>query len=134
MEQNNIDNNINYKEIAQEIIRKKELPEYKNYSDKDILISVLKDRTDKISPSPSPVVAEAGGVQNKQGDDRLPDYAQNISPEIKNQAGELVDLALEKGVAAAISSIRRSDPFLIDLFHDILADKILEEIKSKKLI
>lgn len=41
----------------------------------------------------------------------------------------LVDLAFEKGLLEAISQARKtSDPYLLDAFHDILTDKLYQEL------
>jgi len=48
---------------------------------------------------------------------------------------ELVNLAFEDGLNAAIEKAKKmKDPYLLDAFHDLLADRLYEElVKRNKL-
>ena len=46
----------------------------------------------------------------------------------------LIKLTLEKGLASGVNFAQKEDPYILDLYHDSLADKMLEEMKSRKLI
>lgn len=44
----------------------------------------------------------------------------------------LVDLAFEQGLLAAIDQARKTDnPYLIDAFHDMLTDKLYQELVAQ---
>lgn len=44
----------------------------------------------------------------------------------------LVDIAFQDGVLAAIDEARKlNDPFLLDAFHDLLVDKLRDELVAR---
>lgn len=80
-----------------------------------------------------PVVAETESKPDKteeawSSENRVPETEERVSEEqekkdsIKGKIKELLDIGEKKGLVYAIERAKRSnDPFLLDVFHDILA-------------
>ena len=64
----------------------------------------------------------------------LPDYAKNAPPEVKLEIEYLCDVALRKGIAAAISEAEKSPYFVQDAFHDSLAGKLYPELQKRGIV
>lgn len=48
---------------------------------------------------------------------------------LQEKLQHLVDLAFEQGLLTAIDQARKeNDPYLLDAFHDVLADKLYQEL------
>jgi hypothetical protein len=56
------------------------------------------------------------------------------SDEVKLRTEQLIDITFHKGLEDAIKEAKKSGPFVLDAFHDALADKLYEEIKKRKMI
>ena len=113
--------------ISKEIKEKKELPEYKEKGEKEILKETLETLIKaKIAPpknSPSPKVLEV-----------IPDYLKDAPEEIKTKVENFVGLVFEKGIKKTAREVQKSGAFFVDAFHDALTDKLYEELKKRKLI
>lgn len=66
--------------------------------------------------------------------DVLPDYADKYSEEAKNKIENLLQLAADKGLDAANSQAENEPPYILDAFHDALAEKLLPYLKQKGII
>lgn len=64
----------------------------------------------------------------------LPDYLKDSPQEIKLKVEQLIDLTFHHGIEKAASEARKSNPFILDAYHDALTDKLYEELKSRGLI
>jgi hypothetical protein len=64
----------------------------------------------------------------------LPTYAQNAAPEIKLEIEYLLDIALRKGISAALSESAKSPYFVQDAFHDALAGRLYPELQKRGLV
>ena len=64
----------------------------------------------------------------------LPEYLQKESPEVQLKIEELIDLALHKGIMAAVGEAKNYGPFILDALHDSLTTKMYEELKTRKLL
>ncbi|MDD4761568.1 MAG: hypothetical protein PHZ25_00895 [Candidatus Pacebacteria bacterium] len=92
-------------------------PENKNVPEKEIIKSSLKSVFPPEEETFSPKEEIAGA----------PDYLKNPSLEIKNKLARLEEISRKKGINEAIKEAGRENPFLLDAFHDYLAEKIMEE-------
>ena len=73
--------------------------------------------------------------QTGAGDDSvLPSYMSGATPTAKMEVEDLVSMAFKEGIAKATSAAQRSNPFILDAFHDALAGKLHEELKKRKLV
>ncbi len=66
--------------------------------------------------------------------ERIPAYLNEESPEIKAEVERLVSLAFEKGISSAVEEAAKKSPFVLDAFHDALADKLLPELEKRGII
>jgi hypothetical protein len=47
----------------------------------------------------------------------------------QNHLQELVDIAFEDGLSSAIEKVKKmNNPYLLDSFHDLLADRLYKEL------
>ncbi len=52
--------------------------------------------------------------------------------QLEDKLQQLVDLAFEKGLLAAIEKAREAnDPYLLDALHDVLIDRLYEELITR---
>lgn len=74
-----------------------------------------------------------GGGASKAKKDELV-KTNKISPILSKKMQYFLDIAEEKGLAAAVKAVEKeNDPLLLDSFHDALAkEKLFEEILKKK--
>ncbi|MFA5086755.1 MAG: hypothetical protein WC470_00435 [Candidatus Paceibacterota bacterium] len=72
------------------------------------------------------------GASNSK--ENKPSKSNKVSPIINKKMQYFLDIAEEKGLAAAIKAVEKeNDPLLLDSFHDALAkEKLFEEILKKK--
>lgn len=64
----------------------------------------------------------------------LPDYAKDAPAEVKLEIEYLCDVALRKGLSAAISESESSPYFVQDAFHDSLAGKLYPELQKRGIV
>jgi len=117
--------------LSREIKEKRNLPEYKELSEKELIKKSLESMI-KLKPSTDgPVVKSQESTVSSQV---LPNYLKEVPAEIKLQVEELVDSLFHEGIEKVIARARRTSPFILDAFHDALVDKLYEELKKRKLI
>ena len=46
----------------------------------------------------------------------------------------MVDSVFHEGLWKTLAKAKKSDPFVLDAFHDALTDKLYDELKNRKLI
>lgn len=68
------------------------------------------------------------------GLDVLPEYTKNYSEEAKQKIEELLQVAADKGLDAANSNAEGQLPYILDAFHDALAEKLLPYLKQQGII
>jgi hypothetical protein len=129
-------NNINYGELTQEIQRTHEqYPELAAAHPKEAITRVLQERTVAAQQQPaSPAPATPVQAAPMQAGDDLPDYAKSADPQAKNIVEQLVHLTFEKGLDEGVAQASSLDPFLLDMYHDALAEKLIEDMKEKNLL
>lgn len=126
--------NINYQEIAQAIQQKREQsPEFKNLSDKEIIGKVLNEHIERAVPAKAPN-APMPATQSQSDDSNLPNYAASADFVTKKRVEELINLTLEKGIVDGVKHVKNQDPYIIDLYHDAMVEKLHDEMKKRNLI
>lgn len=122
--------------ISAEIAEKKKLLEHKDVSERELI---------KQSIKASVQVKQQLTTDKDKNEDKntnfaknfLPDYfkdVKNLPPETKSQIELLIDLTLHQGIDKTVHRAQRFNPFIIDAFHDILTDKLHEELKKRNLL
>jgi hypothetical protein len=81
-------------------------------------------------PSPPPVTT----TQTDDSQSPLPDYAKDAPAEVKLEIEYLCDVALRKGIGAAMSESEKSPYFVQDAFHDSLAGKLYPELQKRGIV
>lgn len=81
-------------------------------------------------PQPAPQTTPASDSSQSP----LPDYAKDAPAEVKLEIEYLCDIALRKGIAAAISESEKSPYFVQDAFHDSLAGKLYPELQKRGIV
>jgi hypothetical protein len=135
MEEKLLNNSINYEALAQAVQKERaENPDAAHKSDKEILSSILArhaQETVPIGTAPHATTATSASPS----DDSLPSYAKEIPDDVKAQVEHLVAATLKDGIAAGIAQARSlKDPFVMDVFHDALLEKLIVHLKEKKLL
>ena len=116
--------------LGREVAEKKSEPESKDLSEKEII-----KRT--IAPFINQPPASGTNPQTQtilEEESFHPDYLKDSPAEIKLQVEKLIDNVFHIGLRKAAAEARKKTPFLLDSFHDSLADKLHEELKKRKLI
>ena len=118
--------------LSEEILEKRSLPEYKNFSDKEILKETLRPI---IKSDTEQLKREDKIVTEKTEKNFLPDYALELPSEKKLEVEKLIDAVFHKGLKA-IDDMRkyRYDAEIVDAFHDALVGKLSDELEKRKLI
>ncbi len=66
--------------------------------------------------------------------DVLPEYTKNYSGEDKKKIEDLLQIAADAGLDAANRKAESEQPYILDAFHDALAEKLLPYLKQKGII
>jgi len=119
------------KRLSQEIAEKRNLAEYKNLSEKELVKQTLEPiiRQPFNQPIQPPVQPQVPAEQTI-----LPDYLKDSPDEIKIQVEELIDSVFHQGLNKTIHEAQKAGPFVLDAFHDALTDKLYEELKKRKYL
>lgn len=84
-------------------------------------------QTVSVAPVPQAVPA--------RGDlDVLPDYTKNYSEADKLTIENILQVAADKGLDSANKMAEDKPPYILDAFHDALAEKLLPYLKQKGII
>ena len=130
-------------EITQEIAKKKESKsEIQNFSDKEALKRLIKEKhedlqvsdedSEDIKKSDNQKIEDEG--KEVPPSDLIPDYANEISEESRIKVENLIKTTLESGLSQGLKQAKKEEPYIIDLYHDALVDKLLDELKEKNLL
>lgn len=74
------------------------------------------------------------GQPTEGGLDVLPDYTKNYTEEDRAKIEALLQVATDKGLDAANHEAESEPPYILDAFHDALAEKLLPYLKQKGII
>ncbi|MFA6135762.1 MAG: hypothetical protein WC705_00105 [Candidatus Paceibacterota bacterium] len=130
--------NINYEEIAQAVQdRIDRNTEVKGLSHKEIISDIIKERMSSLPPAQQPQTTQVTH-EPKRDDSKdssfMPDYASASDEKTKSRVYYLIEKTLEKGLTEGLKEAREQDPFILDLYHDSLVDKLSDEMKKRGLI
>lgn len=116
--------------LSREIIEKKKNPEYKDFSDKELIKETIRPIINSTAKQ-----AENGNKMPFSSAEKtfLPDYAIGLSDEEKLKVEKLIEAVFHNGLKA-ITESQKNEASVIDAFHDALTDKLFEELKQKKIL
>lgn len=116
--------------LSREISEKKNLPENKDLSQLELVGEVIKPMFKAAMTQ-----TQASGTGTSQDEDSgLPSYLSDSPEETKLEVGKLVDSVFHQGLTKTLAKAKKSNPFVLDAFHDALANKLYAELKKRKLI
>jgi hypothetical protein len=61
-------------------------------------------------------------------------YLDSLDDEAVSQVNILVQMVSDKGIRKTVAYAVSNSPFILDAFHDLLVDKLYEELKSRKIL
>lgn len=117
---------VDIKRLAEEIRRTRERPELKGASSQEIIKQSIRSFTPTVPQSQ----LQPGGASKSP----LPAYAADAPAETKLEIEYLLDLAFHKGISAANAEATKSNPFVLDAFHDALAGKLYPELQKRGIV
>lgn len=112
--------------LAAEVRMREQNPDAKEMRGEDLVRESLKVFAPPPGASPAPAQDASLGI--------VPNYARGASPEAKLEIEYLIDIALQKGIAAASALAAKTNPFVLDAFHDALAGKLYDEFKRRGIL
>ena len=116
--------------LSQEVAEKKNAPEHKDLTEREIVKKVIEPMIKQ-----SPIQQSAQKRDDKDDEEGvLPGYLDKASNDIKLRTEQLIDITFHRGLENALKEAKKSGPFVLDAFHDALADKLYEEIKKRGMI
>ena len=117
--------------LSKEIAEKRNLSEYKELPEKELVKQVLQSLIKE--PAVQSIVPSLQPTESAEKN-FLPGYLKDFPAETKLQVEQLIDLTFHQGIEKVVARAKRASPFILDAFHDALADKLYEELKNRKLI
>ena len=112
--------------VASEVAKHRENPELAGASDQELVKQAIRTIGATAAPAPQQTATS--------DDSALPSYMSSAAPAAKLEVEDLVRMAFKDGIAKATSAAAKSNPFILDAFHDTLAGKLHDELKIRKLI
>ncbi len=126
---------INYDSIAQEIKKPEHAPSSEQqdaFIHKEAIKQYLQQQTQQHAQQ-NPMPANTT-PQHTATEDEFPAYADTASTATKSTVDKLIHITFGKGLREGIAHAAKMDPFIMDMYHDALAEKLFIEMKSRKLI
>jgi len=142
-------NNLDLYDVAKSIEQKRDSsPDFAESSNKELLKSVIKEKHQEINAEnpqnfnkdknifnkPDDIVLKNKDTTTYNNEDALPDYAKNISEDAKEKVEHLINLTFEKGINAGIRASKSVDPYIMDMYHDALVDKLIVKLQENNLV
>jgi hypothetical protein len=121
--------------LAAEIKTQRERGEMKDASDQRLIKEAIRvfpalERGSGEPQASAPVPAP----QTSEDQSPLPAYAQSAPAEVKLEIEYLMDLALRKGIGAALGEAQKSSYFVQDAFHDALTGRLYPELQKQGIV
>ena len=108
--------------------------------DRKLVYDIVKERIRQHMPGyGAPSDDQQQGQQAGQGSQPVAppkiSYPSYLDPEVQKKVQLLVNVAFQTGLQTAIKQVLAThNSALIDAFHDILTDKLVEELKNRRMI
>lgn len=113
----------------------KERPEAREWSEREVVKQSIRSFRESITPS-QPRTDEKNEPPAEKKSPFLPTYLEQNSsdPRVKDEVQKLVEIVFQEGLERAVKEAKHHSAFVEDAFHDALADKLLPELKRRKII
>jgi hypothetical protein len=109
------------KQLVAEVGKHKEAPESHGLGGE----AILKKSVQSFAVLGNGPTATPTDLQNP-----LPQYVDNASEEVKLEVEYLLDIAFHQGILKADREARKTNPFVLDAFHDALVKKLYPKMKA----
>ena len=115
--------------LTAEVARLKTTPEHAAKNGHELVRQSLQAltpaQTAPIAPAPATPVNPSSP---------LPSYAQDIPAPMKLEVEQLIEKALTEGIEKASEEAAKTNPFLMDTFHDALTTRLYPELKKRGVL
>ncbi len=104
--------------------------------DRELVKSALAEKISNTIPQPTPVASSATSAK-PAGAKAVPagkSYLDYLDEESRATVEQLVDDVFTNGLEKTLKELTIQEPFIIDAFHDVLTDKIHDELKKRGAI
>lgn len=122
------------KTLATEIRRTQEMKDVKDAKGMEVVKEAIRAFPQLNHDAPSNNGVPAAPATPGEVNSPLPAYAQNAPAEVKLEIEYLLDLALRKGIGAALTESAKSPYFVQDAFHDALAGRLYPELQKRGVV
>jgi hypothetical protein len=120
-------------QLAAEISAQREQREMKDATEKELVKEAIRSFPG-VHKDEEVLKAEVFPQKMTAGSSPLPAYAQTAAPEVKLEIEYLLDVALNKGLGAALAESKKSPDFVQDAFHDTLVGKLYPILQQKGIV
>jgi hypothetical protein len=117
------------KELSREV-EKQGTPE----APKEAIRAVIGEKLYQGGSEKLPSGVSAPSAQAAPSTGPLPAYASDVPPEIRLKAEKLIEQVFHKGLMRSIKEVKKSDPLVMDLFHDAITERLYSEFKKRGIL
>lgn len=127
-------------QLQQKIEEKKNLLEQQGgiVEEKELVGSALREMfTGASAPSAASLPAASGAATSQTSaatDDKGVSYLDNVDDQTAETISSLIQKLPEVGIAKTVAEAEIGGPFLVDVLHDALVDKMYEELVQRGFI
>lgn len=104
---------------------------------KDVVREVVRERVysgETAPPAPPVAAAQTDDATDDSGSSDADSYLDSLDQESIAKVNHLVELVSSEGISKSIEAAKKEDPYILDAFHDLLVDKLHNELKSQGII
>jgi hypothetical protein len=121
------------KRLAEQVRSERERPAGETKTERELVKEAIRSFPN-LQGNQNKIAATTAPATTQSDSSPLPDYAKDAPAEVKLEIEYLCDIALRKGIAAAMSESEKSPYFVQDAFHDSLAGKLYPELQKRGIV
>lgn len=116
-------------ELTKQIESKRRVLESKKgfIEEKDLVRQAVGEKISAAVPTYTPRAASVTTTNAKS-------YLDSADEDTANMVNELLQKVFSEGMALAMKQVKLNDPYIIDMFHDALTDKLYEKLKADGIV
>lgn len=118
--------------LGQEVLKQRETLQRKELPEREI----VKDSIKSLAKETVPQEEKESRAVEPEKNGFLPSYTRGsgLSAEVAAEISALVRGVFSEGLEKTLREAKKRSPFVEDAFHDALTDKLLPELKKRKII